>query len=222
MKKRGFTLIELLVVIVILGILMALLVPAFGRARESARCAFCANNLRQFGIAFHLYVDDNDFRVLAQSRGSATDPNRKHWYDLIAPYLDDEDVWHCPNYKYSAVDFYHLSYTYNAFGLCTSAWAGDEKDRWIEAPGKDINQIRSLSHCIVFMDSGTDVNNPTRTYWVAFNSSLFYEEGDNKWKPGNRHSGGCNVCFADGHVRWYLRSFISDSGNEGYNWWNYP
>ncbi|MAT68689.1 MAG: prepilin-type cleavage/methylation domain-containing protein [Planctomycetaceae bacterium] len=56
-ERPGFTLVELLVVIAIIGVLVALLLPAISRAREASRANACMNNLRQFGIGFHMFAE---------------------------------------------------------------------------------------------------------------------------------------------------------------------
>ena len=57
--NRGFTLLELLVVVSVLALLLALLLPAVGLARESANLTVCASNQRQLGLGLTLYADDN-------------------------------------------------------------------------------------------------------------------------------------------------------------------
>ena len=194
--RAGFTLIELLVVIAIIGIIAALLVPAFGRARESARIAICANNLRQIGMAMHMYIDDNDFKF---------PPFEATWYDkcLDGIYLDTRDVWNCPNYKYADYGRGYWSYAYNVFGL------NDPPTPW---PGKDINAIRSPSQCIMLTDSPLTPDG-IHTYSAITKSSF---------KVVNRHSDGANILFVDGHVSWHSMSEIPvDDSDEAKLWWNY-
>jgi prepilin-type N-terminal cleavage/methylation domain-containing protein len=68
-RQKAFTLIELLVVIAIIAILMAVLMPALRRARENGQRAACLSNLKQLALAWILYADENDDRVVSSEAG---------------------------------------------------------------------------------------------------------------------------------------------------------
>jgi prepilin-type N-terminal cleavage/methylation domain-containing protein/prepilin-type processing-associated H-X9-DG protein len=59
-RLYGFTLIELLVVLAVISLLMGILLPAFSQVRQQARRTVCAGNLRQVGVAIHLYAETYD------------------------------------------------------------------------------------------------------------------------------------------------------------------
>lgn len=91
--RPGFTLVELLVVVAIIGLLIALLLPAVQAARESARRTQCVNNLKQLGIAVQNFHDTN--RVLPVSSrplGLTTAP-RIGWALIALPFLEQQALY---------------------------------------------------------------------------------------------------------------------------------
>lgn len=89
-SSAAFTLIELLVVIAIVALLAALVLPAMARAKERARSTQCLGNLRQWGLAFRLYADDNDDCL--PRRGQGVQPlfqidRPDDWFNALPPYL---------------------------------------------------------------------------------------------------------------------------------------
>ena len=101
-RIAGFTLIELMVVIVILLILAALLLSAISGARETAKKASCASNLKQIGLACHLYASDNNEVFpwsVNGSGGSATSPGSSNEsFALLYPrYVQSPALFICPS-----------------------------------------------------------------------------------------------------------------------------
>ncbi|MBV9124931.1 MAG: DUF1559 domain-containing protein [Planctomycetes bacterium] len=98
-RRPGFTLIELLVVIAIIATLVALLLPAVQKVRESAARISCANNLKQLGLACHAYHDaknelpDPGDTSSPLRRADATVPNSGSWAYKILPYIEQANVF---------------------------------------------------------------------------------------------------------------------------------
>lgn len=207
---RGFTLIELLVVIAIIAILAAILFPVFAQAREKARQISCASNLKQLGLAVSLYVQDYDeaYPTLDTNNptlGVVNDGSVKmwaSWMPQIYPYVKSKGLFTCPDGVHS------LTITY-ADGESFQAQQIGMNQNLISPGNVTLAQVNRASELPEFADCSAtlfpapfriyNANDPSYwgTYGAAFNPSFA------------RHNGGSNICFTDGHVKYFRDTTIA-------------
>ena len=113
-RRRGFTLIELLVVVSIIALLVSILMPALGKAREQARLVMCQSNLRGIGQAYMIYAETYDgvftihratlpyiYRDAAYNKDDTLEKRLEHTSGAGKLYeyqwIDTEDALFCPN-----------------------------------------------------------------------------------------------------------------------------
>lgn len=177
-RRTGFTLIELLVVIAIIAILAAILFPVFARAREKARQSSCLSNLKQIATATLMYCQDYD----------ETMPRYYHTSSLnftaqtsIQPYIKNEQIWMCP----SGWADYHYYWD--------SGWPGAPP----EMPGS-YGYNHRLSYKIL-----ADIDRPAETgVWADCQERLVILHENGRYRTVDRHNGGGNMAFVDGHAKW--------------------
>lgn len=245
MKKAhiAFTFIEVLVVLVILGVLVAVLLPVFASARERARRTACINNLHQLGLALDEYTQDEDSTLPGNKTRNTQHPLFivSGWAGRIYPYLKNTSVYHCPDDPTTDVTFstpqqtassvsYGINVNYQQITTESGIMAPSQTVRLFEVLG-DVADITAQNEAIsnpdtptgsaagngiVLQHSGGNPNGPT----------VFYATGkiDNTDIPGNssiasryavyaRHEGGANYLASDGHTRWCVPSQVSAGAN---------
>lgn len=218
MKRRtGFTLIELLVVIAIIAILAAILFPVFARARENARKATCQSNLKQISNGMLMYVQDYDGRMYGWTNTQARPEyaGQCMWFKIM-PYVKSAAVFDCPSspdgVPNTTTDPYAWYDTYDG----NYGWPYDG----IEGSVTPIYSIEYPAETYMVFDSGDQAVVIGANTWASLMGALDLD-WDSKGEGCNRHGGGLNVGFCDGHVKWTpLPQFIKRNGKNRVPPWN--
>lgn len=193
-ETRGFTLIELLVVISIIAILMAILMPALGKARKLTRAAVCKAHLRQWGTIFYVYTTDYDGKFWEDGPGTGPTGRDAAWLPLLSSlYGNVDDFRLCPSAKKPSITQYHIGSTFRYWDF--DAFAGAE-------PGFPDQERNYGSYGInLWLSSGVGWHagyKPTdrSVFWQKLQSRYAPEIpmiGDGVWFGANPHNTGEGV-----------------------------
>lgn len=128
-KSKAFTLIELLVVISIIALLMSILMPALTRVKKQARSVACLGNLKQWGLFFSMYAEDNNGRFMA---GFTAQPRANRWVSALGSYYKWDDTFTCcPNATKPWVDENGVNSLAEGTGVgVTMAWGYMNQGHW--------------------------------------------------------------------------------------------
>jgi prepilin-type N-terminal cleavage/methylation domain-containing protein/prepilin-type processing-associated H-X9-DG protein len=214
-RRGGFTLVELLVVIGIIALLISILLPSLGRAREQGNQLKCLNNLRQIGMAIVQYANANKGTLPRTSTGTA------QWYDVIAwqngrdlnesviaPYMGKvfaKESMICPSddvsiRKYTGAGGYRYSYSMSKH----MTWLRTSQ---IINPTDKCVFYEESEHTLDDCNSSPEDNTAIDLLAIRHDSRKKFPETETDWKNLNPDRSG-NVSFADGHAAYIDRAYF--------------
>lgn len=205
----GFTLVELLVVVAIIALLVSILLPSLGKAKEQARMVMCLSNIRALGLAFKFYTgENNDWYPAGAANGGGSEYT---WDSILQPYYEVYGLLYCPSDK--TIREYDLwsqpkewryprSYAINR----NVSWMGPSTAYPLEWPGG--------------VGNTADVTYPNETillgemwwsqYWTTFTPGMYHtysgcgiftdRTGRFATTDVHRNDDIANYLFCDGHV----------------------
>jgi prepilin-type N-terminal cleavage/methylation domain-containing protein/prepilin-type processing-associated H-X9-DG protein len=226
-KKNAFTLVELLVVIAIIALLMSILIPVLSRAKEQAKNVLCRSNLRQYGVAGTMYLDDNEQAfppthtyLFTTTWSTCQWHDEKRWATVdgvMWPYLRERKIHLCPTFR-SIAKHRGQNHPYHdpkipvvpQYGYSMNAHLGPFEAAW-EASGRfvKVTQIRRPANFFFFAEENmwiieemyvTVLNDTNLWIGAPYDGDYDFFATFHNAPAGNTDRGTCNAVFVDGHA----------------------
>lgn len=243
-RQSAFTLVELLVTIAIIAILASMLFSSLSRAHAAAHAAACENNLRQLGLAFTLYLQQNNDCFPTAALKSSLGPQPEDWVWWQVQRTGSGSVTMRNPANGSVIR--ELG-GYNSWYLRCPADrdALNRQVLWEQNPGNEqyfysyslngydqhgMASYMSMERAVILLNRSSAIAHPADKIMVAEEKggpndgpgSATIDDG--RWEPPgypltSRHSGKANVTFADGHVARVKRDFADSTHPEHYVPW---
>ncbi len=202
-SRGGFTLVELLVVIAVIGVLVALLLPAVQAARGAARRTQCLHQLREIGLAVHLHLDTHNGEfprsthsatrervapwpwTLAASLNPAFDPKRDPYPAVLM-----DSVYRCPDDERRGPR--HYSYGKNAWFELLPSESGEVLGEPKGPVYPRLQSVPATSRTVLFAEVEGKQDHLMAHLWVSRNAKPDVAQ--------DRHAGVSNYLWVDGHA----------------------